>query len=68
MVEDTMWLDENKREINVQYPWKPEAELQVNNRGQALSIQRKVESKLMKAGRLTGNNQEMQKQIDRGVA
>ena len=68
MVEDTMWLDEDKKEINVQYPWKPEADQQVNNREQALSIQRKVESKLMKAGRLTEYNLEMQKQIDRGVA
>ena len=68
IVEDSMWLDEEKNEIHVEYPWKPEADLQVNNRGQALAIQKKVESKLLKAGRLEEYNAEMQKQIDRGVA
>ena len=65
MVEDTMWLDEEQK---VQYPWKPEADLQVSNREQALSIQRKVENKITKAGRLEEYNEEMEKQIARGVA
>ena len=68
MVEDTMWLDEEEKVIHVQYPWKPEADLQVSNREQALSIQRKVENKLTKAGRLEEYNEEMEKQIARGVA
>ena len=68
MVEDSMWLDEKKKVIHVSYPWKPEADRQVSNRGQALAIQRKVEAKLLKAGRLEEYNEEMKKQIQRGVA
>ena len=68
MVEDKMWLDKESKVIHVSYPWKPEADLQVSNREQALAIQRKVETKLAKAGRLKEYNMEMQKQMNRGVA
>ena len=63
MVEDSMWLDEANQAIHVSYPWKPEAESQVSNHGQALAIQKKVEAKLLKAGRLEEYNLEMSKQI-----
>ena len=68
MVEDSMWLDKEKQVIHVSYPWKPEADRQVSNRSQALAIQKKVEAKLQKAGRLEEYNVEMKKQIERGAA
>ena len=52
MVEDTMYLDEESSVFRVSYPWKPESDKQVSNKEQALAIQRKVETRLIKAGRL----------------
>lgn len=58
-------LDNEKKCILISYSWKPEAVKRFSNRSQAPTIQRRVENRLNKAGKLDEYISEMKNQINK---
>ena len=59
-------IDETQR-IEVTYAWTPDVLKLKENIGQAITVQRSVERRLIKKGELDLYNQELQKALDTGV-
>ena len=71
VIESKVKLDLDKKKINVEYPFTTDPAVlgnsHLNNRRQAIAVQRSVENSLLKKGLDKSYNAEFQKMIDRGT-
>ena len=71
VIESKVHLDEENKRLTVEYPFMVDPEVlgnaKVNNRGQAIAVQRSVENRLIKRGLVDVYNREMNKFIERGT-